>query len=262
MTYRGFAAIEQALAAGVPLKDFYAKNKDNDPGSYTSSIQEATLLWERGTRRFKGFIRGRFLVLDIDRKPGKADGIESLYRLFPRKTMPKALLDIPVSFPCYVTTPSGGCHLYFKYNGPELRFRELASAVEVKEFQITAPGSVKENGEYVLHGELAKAPPLYGLFLQHIENAKREREKAARRAGRPTRPGRPRITLDTLAGEAASAHAGHHNRQVSFAGRAWRCGFSAEEALAYAQANPGVFGSDPDTENTVFSMFRDNGGGS
>jgi hypothetical protein len=76
----------------------------------------------------------------------------------------------------------------------------------------------------------------------------------------PVRFDRPRITLDDLAGEAASAYAGHHDRQVSFAGRAYRCKFSGAETLAYAEANPNIFGNDADTENTIMSVFRDNGG--
>jgi cytochrome c551/c552 len=68
------------------------------------------------------------------------------------------------------------------------------------------------------------------------------------------------ITLYKLAQEAAAAYAGNHDRQVSFAGKAYRCGFSAAEAVGYAKMNPGVFGSGADTENTIKSVFKDNGG--
>jgi hypothetical protein len=209
--------------------------------------------------------------MDIDRKPGKADGLESFHHLFPREAMPEALRDIPGgSFPCYVTTPSGGYHLYFRYDGPELKLRELAVAVEVKEWQIAAPGSERESGEYILHGEFSEAPPLYGVILERIESVKRKKEQAkAERsqprtraaADRPVSVDKPRITLDALAGEAASAYAGHHDRQVSFAGRACRCKFSLSETLAYVGANPNIFGNGSDTESTILSVFRDNGGG-
>jgi hypothetical protein len=66
--------------------------------------------------------------------------------------------------------------------------------------------------------------------------------------------------LDTLADEAITAHAGHHDRQVSFAGRAYRCKFSGAETLAYVKNHPDIFGDDTDTGNTVMSVFRDNGG--
>ncbi|MDR0585759.1 MAG: hypothetical protein LBG26_00815, partial [Treponema sp.] len=143
-----------------------------------------------------------------------------------------------------------------------------APGIEIKVSQITAPGSRRENGEYVLHGELADAPPLYGFLLDHAEKVKRqkEQEKAARQhkprvaADRPMRYTEPRITLDDLEDEAAAAYAGHHDRQVSFAGRACRCKFSGTDALAYVKSRPNIFGNDPDTESTILSVFRDNGG--
>jgi hypothetical protein len=228
-------------------------------------------MWNEGQRRFKAFINGRFLAVDIDRKPGKADGLETFYRMFPKETLPAELQDLPRSFPCYTLTPSGGFHLYFKYEGPELKLRELAQGIEIKEWQITCPGSRRENnGEYVLHGELNNAPPLYGLIIDAIEERRksREREKEERlkpkprakaAADRPMRFDKPRITLDDLANEATAAHAGNHDRQVSFAGRACRCKFSGADALAYVKSRSDIFGNDSDTENTVLSVFRDNG---
>jgi hypothetical protein len=125
--YQGSAAIKKTLAAGIGIKEFFAKSKDNDPAAYTADIQAVKAAWERRARRFKAFVRGRFLAIDIDRHPGKADGLETFYRLFPRETLPEELKDIPGSFPCYVLTPSGGYHLYFRYDGPELKVRELAA---------------------------------------------------------------------------------------------------------------------------------------
>ena len=157
--YQGSAAIKKTLAAGIGIKEFFAKSKDNDPAAYTTDLRAVKATWERGVRRFKAFVRGRFLAIDIDRHPGKVDGLETFYKLCPPEILPTELQDIlSGSFPCYVTTPSGGFHLYFRYDGPELKLRELASGIEVKESQITAPGSEKENGAYILHGEFADAP--------------------------------------------------------------------------------------------------------
>jgi hypothetical protein len=213
--YRGSAAIRKTLAAEIGINEFLTTSKDNDPAAYTAGIQAAKAAWDRGARRFKAFVRGRFLAIDIDRHPGKTDGLETFYRLFPRETLPEELTDIAGgSFLCYVQTPNGGIHLYFEYTGPEVKLRELAPGIEIKEWQITAPGSRRENGGYVLYGELADAPPLYGFLLDHIEKVKRqkEQEKAARQhrprtraaADRPVRFGKPRISLDDLAAEAAS----------------------------------------------------------
>jgi hypothetical protein len=70
---------------------------------------------------------------------------------------------------------------------------------------------------------------------------------------------KPRITLEDLANEAVTAHAGNHDRQVSFAGRACRCKFSGAETLAYVKSRTDIFGNDADTENTVLSVYRDYG---
>ena len=268
--YQGSAAIKHVLAAGIPIKHFFAKSGDNDLCAYTNDFSTIAALWNKGQRRFKAFIRGRFLAVDIDRKPGKPDGLDTFYKLFPRKTLPVELQNLPASFPCYVQTPSGGFHLYFKYDGSEVNLRELAPGVEIKEWQITCPGSRRENnGVYTLHGDLNAAPPLYGLIIDAIKETKRKKEQAkAERskprtkaaADRPVRYGKPRITLDALAQEAVSAYGGHHDRQVSFAGRACRCKFSMAETLSYVKSRPDIFGNDSDTENTVMSVFRDNGG--
>jgi hypothetical protein len=139
--YQGSAAIKHAVAAGVGIKEFFTKSKDNDPNAYTADLKKIAELWNEGQRRFKAFIRGRFLAIDIDRKPGKPDGLEAFYRMFPRETLPAGLQNLPESFPCYTLTPSGGFHLYFRYEGPEVKPRELATGIEIKEWQITCPGS-------------------------------------------------------------------------------------------------------------------------
>jgi len=177
--YQGFAAIKHTVSAGIGIKEFFAKSGDNDPTAYTTDPEKIATMWNEGQRRFKAFIRGSFLAVDIDRKPGKPDGLEAFYRIFPRETLPAELQNLPESFPVYTATPSGGFHLFFKYIGPELKLRELASGVEIKEWQITAPGSRRENtGEYILHGELNSAPPLYGLLIDAIEEAKQKKEQA------------------------------------------------------------------------------------
>jgi hypothetical protein len=267
--YRSSDAIKRAIAAGIGIKGFFEKSKDNDPNAYTTDFQKIKTLWDTGQRRFKAFINGRFLAVDIDRKPGKVDGLEIFYRLFPRETLPAELQNLSESFPCYTLTPSGGFHLFFKYEGAELKLRELAPGIEIKEWQITCPGSRREDGEYILHGELDKAPPLYGLIIDAIEEAKRKKEQAKAEhskprtkaaADRPVQFTQPRITLNDLADEATTAHAGNHDRQVSFAGRAFRCKFSGAETLAYVKSRADIFGNDTDTENTILSVFRDNGG--
>jgi hypothetical protein len=252
------------------LKEFFAKSKDNDPSSYTTDPKEINTLWKQGRRLFKAFLRGRFIVLDIDRKPGKVDGLENFYKLCPPQVLPAELQNIEGgSFPCWATTPSGGgIHLFFRYEGAELKIRELAPSIEIKEWQITAPGSNKENGEYVLHGKFSDVQPFYGFFLDRIEKIKADAERKQEKTehSRPRtetvaeHPIRSRVALDDLADEAVTAYTGNHDRQVSFAGKAFRCKYSGAEALAYVKTRTDIFGNGSDTENTVMSVFRDNGG--
>jgi hypothetical protein len=63
-----------------------------------------------------------------------------------------------------------------------------------------------------------------------------------------------------LADQAVSAYNGHHDRQVSFAGKACRCRYSEVETLAYVKSRPDIFGTDKDTKNTIMSVYRANGG--
>jgi hypothetical protein len=262
--YHKSAAIKQTITAGIGIKDFFAKGADHDPTVYTTDIEKIAAMWNEGKRRFKGFIKGRFFVIDVDRKPGKPDGLVNFYRIFPKETLPYELQNLPESFPCYVASPSGGFHLYFKHEGAELELRELAPGVELKEYQITPAGSSKENGDYVLHGDFNDAPPLYGLIIDAIEETKRKKEqtKTERTKPKTTHPApvtRQRITLDDLALEAVTACAGNHDRQVSFSGRACRCKFPISDTLLYVKSRSDIFGNDTDTENTIVSVFRDYG---
>jgi hypothetical protein len=293
--YEGLQALEYLTAHRIPLIGAYSSGAmiaKQEPGNFTIDPKEIAALMEgKGNRQGKGrgtaikrfyFIPADagFLCLDIDRKPGKRDGLEELYRLFPKDTLPRALQDIDRFFPCHVTTPSGGYHLYFKYSGTPVKKTDLAPEVEIKHGKpgLTAPGSYKENGTYVLHGELADAPPLYGIILDRIAELQKQR---ATRAAEPQRaasdkpaplrqggsagqsqkpwPAKTRITLDILAAEAKRTAEGNHNRQVSFAGRACRCEFPYNDALGYVKANPGIFGNGTDTENTIKSVYRDKG---
>jgi hypothetical protein len=174
-------AIRRLIAHGVGIKDFYDKSPDNAPESYFLD----SALWKPGGR-YKAFIRGRFLVLDIDRKPAdisadpeRGDGLKNFERWLesmgkPHDMRPPELRDIGGgSFPCSVITPSGGLHLYFKYAGPPIT-GILTDHVEVKTWTITAPGSFKDGKPYLLLGDFDTAPPLYrfGFILDALPKQK------------------------------------------------------------------------------------------
>jgi hypothetical protein len=289
--YEGMAALEYMAGQGIPLigvrsitredgKTIYPTiNRKDIVGDYeaafTADPAEIAALLEgkgdkqgraRGTRIERFYFipkEAGFLCLDIDRKQGKTDGLQELYKVFPKDTLPRTLQDIERFFPCYVSTPSGGYHLYFKYSGPDIRITELCPGVEIKYGRpgITAPGSMKDGKPYIMYGNLESSHSLYGILINRIDYLQNQkRERAAADKPMPSRARRyTRITLDTLADEARDAYAGHHDRQVSFAGRASRCKFPYSETLYYVTASPGIFGNDPDTETTIKSVYQDNG---
>jgi hypothetical protein len=292
---RGMEAIEYMVKQGIPLIGVYQSGvmiAEQKPENFTlDPIEIAALIRGNGNKqgKAKGTPINRFyfipqdaglLCIDIDRKEGKKDGLKELYKLFPKDTLPRGLQDIERFFPCYVSTPSGGYHLYFRYNRETIRKCDLCPEVEIKHGRpgLTAAGSRKENGEYVLHGDIADAPPLYGIILDRIleiqskkinktesygaYGAKQERAVADKQLQIPSRTEKPKyqVTLDTLAREAADNYSGNHDRQVSFAGKACRCKFTSSQTIAYVKTNTGIFGNGIDTENTILSVYKDNGG--
>jgi hypothetical protein len=289
--YEGFRALEFFTRRGIPIIGAYesgAMVAKQEPENFTTDVGEiADLMAGKGNRRgrAKGTPITRFyfipadaelLCFDIDRKPGKVDGLEELYKLFGRDTLPSYLQDIELHNPCYVSTPSGGYHLYFKYHGEPVGKLDLAPGVEVKHGRpgLTVPGSRKANGEYILHGDINDAPDLDWIILDRIDeiqaqkhNPKQQEYKHTHQKHNPTTSRilpfynpKQRITLDTLADEAVQKVSGHHDRQVSFAGRACRCKFPYMETLSYIKANSDIFGIGKNTENTVYSVYRDNQG--
>ena len=286
----GMEALEYMLSHGIPLIGNYESgatiNKgkaqgDPQENAYTSdlSVIKSLMAGQGDTQgRAKGTQIKRFsfrpcaaglFCLDIDRKPGKPDGLKELQKIFDLATLPDELKDIEAHFPCYVKTPNNGYHLYFKYTGAPIKKADLFTSIELKHDQLTAPGSVNKDGKpYVLSGAIENAPPLFGLILDKIQKAgkqagqeKQAPQKAAadRASNNYTPPAheKPRITLDDLAMETSG---GNHDRQVQFAGKAFRCKYTADEALAYAKSRADIFGTGTDTANTIYSVFRDNGG--
>ena len=119
---------------------------------------------------------GGFICLDLDRGHGSGgDGVKELLDLLEQAAfvIPDNLKDLDGgSFPCYVKTPSGGIHLYYK--APPLtnyRHTNLSKCVELFQFGnlITAPGSFKNGTPYTLHGSLESAPLFPGIIAKLIQ---------------------------------------------------------------------------------------------
>ncbi len=131
------------------------RNGKGDPEGYGKGEMFPLFRFEAGP--------AGLLVLDLDRgHKDEADGVQSLYKLLKGKIYPQYLKDIENgSHPCYVETPSGGIHLYFKLKSTtKYRRNDFKNGVEAFYYGslITAPGSVKNGVPYKLYGSVSDAP--------------------------------------------------------------------------------------------------------
>ena len=191
---QGIEALKHYLDNGIKLIGTYESGAAIASGNGYKAAFTSCLADIKALREGKGDKEGRakgkpinrfrfipkdnsFLIIDIDR--GHADGIDGLelfYRFFEivgktRETMPSTMNNIEGgSFPCYVSTPSGGFHLYFKYSGAARLKQNLDSkGIDILYTKAaTAAGSAKENGAYILHGNLDEAPQLYSFIEKRI----------------------------------------------------------------------------------------------
>jgi hypothetical protein len=240
-TRQGLEALQYLSAHGLPIKEFYKPGADADATTY--SVETPT---EQG-KRYKVYIRGRFLVLDIDRNhQNGGDGLAALYKHLesigkPRVLLPAFMRDIDQgSFPFYTQTPSGGLHLYFRYNGRYVT-GSLAPDVELKNLQVST--GWKEGKPYILCGEIGNAPLLPAFILEKITPPKPE--------GIGYRPswqekkewGRPSWALiGEWTDKDNKAGAGRNNRAYSLALHAASHDWSKEDTFAALQAEPSIDG--------------------
>jgi hypothetical protein len=103
-----------------------------------------------------------FFCFDLDRHEFAVDGVLNWFVLLKKayqNRIPKELYSIE-GLPCYIVTPSGGVHIYFRCEGVVSFFKEnLERGVEVKYTQWINAGE-KASGEYRLFGHLKDAFPL------------------------------------------------------------------------------------------------------
>jgi hypothetical protein len=114
-----------------------------------------------------------WVCLDINCKKDN-DGLIEFYDLCKKlgrskELLPIILQNLPNSFPCYVETPNNGYHLYFRYEGKEVKDGCLANTknIEIKYKQLTAAGSYKYEKPYILHGSFDNIPEI-PLFLREL----------------------------------------------------------------------------------------------
>jgi hypothetical protein len=123
------------------------------------------------------------ICLDIDIKNDK-DGLKEFFQFcqlegVSEESLPRIFQDFPNNFPCWVATPNGGYHLYFKdrmEREVKIAYLPNTPAVEVKSKQLTAGGSLKDEKPYILYGDISAAPPLPKFIENAIFNTQKQVE--------------------------------------------------------------------------------------
>lgn len=251
----GLAALEYMTSKGIALIGVYESGATIASGeewasAFTTDMSIINALRSGTDSRVRGRIsrfyflpeKAGLLCLDIDRKNGK-DGIEEFYTWAekaagkPRHLLPCFLQNIPQNFPCYVSTPSGGLHIYFKYCGEKLKKKPIAHnapAVEIKHGSpgLTSPGSYKNGKPYILYGDIEAAPQLPAFILAAIESPK---QKAAAYKPLPQEKkewGRPSWDKIREWTEKDGSGAGRNDKAFHLARHARNHGYTEAETMA------------------------------
>jgi hypothetical protein len=213
------------------------------------------------------------ICFDIDR--GHADGVDGIAEFYklceklgkPKSLLPAALRNLPDSFPCYVQTPSGGLHLYFKYRGPVITSgKNLAPGIEIKHTTpgLTVPGSYKDGKSYILHGNLENAPRLYPFIEDVLPQPRKKPQQKP--APAPTRyiPDKKefKTTLENIKQwtEQDGPFNGRNRFCYEFAKRAARdkYRFTRAEVIVFLKSDSYTAGHEQ-IEDAVNSAFREMG---
>ncbi|MDR0390000.1 MAG: bifunctional DNA primase/polymerase [Spirochaetaceae bacterium] len=239
--YEGLQALSYLTAHGIPIKDFYKPGADADVKTYSV----ATPLVQG--KRYKAYIRGSFLCLDLDRghKDG-GDGVANLYRQLesmgkPHALLPAYLKDIDRgTFPFYTKTPSGGYHLFFKYPGPYIT-GTLAPDVEILTLRVSA--GWKDGKPYILHGNLDTAPHVPAFIIDAIKPPQARTPKYRPYTPEKKEWSRPSWALITeWTDRDRRAGAGRNNRAYSLALHAASHDWPQAETLAALQSDLSIDG--------------------
>jgi len=188
-----------------------------------------------------------FICFDIDNKNG-VNGTELWKGIAAEKG-----IDLKETFnkTTKVKTPSGW-HFYFKSNYTG-KLRNLCSGVEIKagNLNLTAAGSIKDGKPYILQGLLKDALELPADIL---ELAKAQQYQATAHKANYNGTGK-KYSLNFLLEETLRQQDGNHNRQVTFAVKYKRFGYTPEQVLDFIYKHPEHFGTGKDTASTVYSIY-------
>lgn len=158
----------------TPLVKIYDDKHTQIEASKVATIDQLQAWKNKGVALFAFYpANNNLLVLDLDNSDthaNKANGIDNfinwLEKININDTLRGYFKEFPKNFPCYVTTPHNGIHLYFNalYVTDDIK-RSFDNSVfngmniEIKyQTQCTAGDSVRHGKNYILHGEIANAP--------------------------------------------------------------------------------------------------------
>jgi hypothetical protein len=198
------------------------------------------------------------LVIDIDRHYGCIDGLEAFYKCLSENNINEPMLKSieSGSFPCYVTTPNNGFHLYFRYSGNENFSKKLTDSVEVfysDRCFLTAPGSYANKIRYKLYGNLLEAPLLFPSLHKLLVSKMPV-------FYRPPSNVRRKYSLQKIAGfvEFDNKWRGRNDKSFMIACRARKEGYDKDETLAFLFCYSGLDGL-PNSEiiSTVESAYKE-----
>jgi hypothetical protein len=274
--HEGLQALKYMTAHGIPLIGAYDTGATIAKGeawasAFTTDMKIINALRAgkdcRANSRITRFYflpqTAGLLCLDIDRKNGK-DGIAEFYAWAeragkPRILLPRILQDIPANFPCYVSTPSGGLHLYFSYAGVKIQNKPLSPdtpGVELKHGApgLTSPGSYKNGTPYILHGDIENSPPFPAFILAAIEGPKPKAPAYQTHAKKEW----GKAPWDKIREwtEADGPGAGRNDRAFHLARHARNHGYTETEALAAMRGDPYLDGlPEKEIETAAHSAF-------
>jgi hypothetical protein len=200
-----------------------------------------------------GFIPAMYnlVIIDLDRgsdHANQADGINNFKSVLTRLKLDAAnpiFKDFPNNFPCYVKTPSGGLHVYFKcYNkltGKTDAHKTNAQNIELKyNSKVTTAGSSTAKGKYLLFGTLDDIPEIpLNLLFEFYRAPEPETKPAKWKTGQTWQQFKKKTlynkTLQEIEKETdqQAGRTSAHNWILVFAGKAARFAYPLQDTINY-----------------------------
>lgn len=234
-----------------------SKDGYNDGVALRTYNEFATYLMAHPQITMMGFYPkfANLFVLDLDNSPAhanQANGIANFVELVNRSKLANGwrtmFRDFPHNFPCYVVTPHGGIHLYFKADFIPTNWQKDTATnkqnIEIKyNNQVTAAGSIRDGITYVMQGCLENAPAitldLLDVFTKPLPKPVRAATASTWNKPLQEQTAKWNTTVDGIIEKAREKCNGTAHEFVSKCGQYFsRAGFSFDVALAAVESTP------------------------